>query len=533
MILIICFTTGCSKQTDMAKKQLYASICRPNIQGIKETLKNDKTLSNENIKRHRKLKPLDLSLREIESESIQLQVCSMLIKAGANVNEIGRDKRSHLCWAIENERYEVAEELIKAEADVNQKCEGDSPLRAAVSNISFNNYTNRKKIIEQLIKHGAKFDQNLFTYFYKHNDYGMNYYFAPEILKLMLNKKIAPNIPKEVIHAIQGDNKNVQKYLKSNKSKKHLNKNGFGAFAVAYCNVDTLNIMKKLGYDFSWKDEDGVNCLQIASLCNNSEVVKFLLQEGLDGNSRTDYYKADAMSFAVLGGRLKNAKLLNQDGKVNYKKNKEDGEVVSWRFITLFGDQESFATMNDLGYIPTNIEVYHAYEHVNNETFRFLLKQHYSIQVKEEGDNLLDSVCLDSPYKVQELCKRGLKASEDNLETLIWTGNSDLVKKIMEEGTTKEKVRKEVLLQEAINIGDFSMVKYLVRKGAEINKYVKDETENFSCTSMNLACERESTQIVEYLKKCGGDIRKEDSKGRNCKKIAKDSGNTWNMKYLK
>lgn len=76
--LIISCITGCNKQTDTAKEQLYASICRPNIQGVKEALTNDKKISNKNIKRHRKLKPLDLSLREIENERIQLQICSML-----------------------------------------------------------------------------------------------------------------------------------------------------------------------------------------------------------------------------------------------------------------------------------------------------------------------------------------------------------------------------------------------------------------------------------------------------------------------
>lgn len=458
----------------------------------------------------------------------------MLIKAGADVNEIGEDKLSHLCWAIENDRYKIAEELIKAEADVNQKSdEGDSPIRAALSKLSPNNYTKRKKIIAQLSNHGVKMDRELFTYFYQHNDYGMNYYFAPEILKLMQKNKVDPNIPKEVLYAVKGDDKKVQKYLKENKSKKHLNKNSFLAFAVAYCNVDTLSIMKEVGYDFSWKDKDGVNCLQIAALCNDSNVVKYLLQEGLDGNGRTDYYKADAISFAVLGGQLENARLLKEDGNVNYEKNKEDGEVVSWQFITAFGNQKSFATMNELGYVPTDIELYHAYEQVNDETFRYLLDHHYSIKVKEEGDNLLDSVCLNSTYKAQELCKRGLKASEENLKTLIWIGGSDLAKEIMEDGMTQGKIRKNVLLQESINIGDFSMVRYLVKNGAEINKYVKDETEKFSCTSMNMACGRESIKIIEYLKKNGGDINKKDSNGKDCKQIAEEAGYTWNINYLK
>lgn len=103
----------------------------------------------------------------------------------------------------------------------------------------------------------------------------------------------------------------------------------------------------------------------------------------------------------------------------------------------------------------------------------------------------------------------------------------------MEDGMTQGKIRKNVLLQESINIGDFSMVRYLVKNGAEINKYVKDETENFSCTSMNMACGRESIKIIEYLKKNGGDINKKDSNGKDCKQIAEEAGYTWNINYLK
>ena len=48
-----CFSIcGCSKDKDkdISKKQLYASICNPNMQGVKEALKNHAELAKEQSK---------------------------------------------------------------------------------------------------------------------------------------------------------------------------------------------------------------------------------------------------------------------------------------------------------------------------------------------------------------------------------------------------------------------------------------------------------------------------------------------------
>ena len=78
------------------------------------------------------------------------------------------------------------------------------------------------------------------------------------------------------------------------------------AFAAAHCNVDTLKIMRKQGYDFSWKDSDKVGLLQIAALCNHSSVVKYLLEQQLDSKAKADYYKVRAVDFAIVAGNLDN-----------------------------------------------------------------------------------------------------------------------------------------------------------------------------------------------------------------------------------
>ena len=70
LLSTFCFSIcGCSKDKDkdISKKQLYDSICNPNMQGVKEALKNHAELAKETIKISSKTKPLELAVREIES----------------------------------------------------------------------------------------------------------------------------------------------------------------------------------------------------------------------------------------------------------------------------------------------------------------------------------------------------------------------------------------------------------------------------------------------------------------------------------
>ncbi|MFR2775115.1 MAG: hypothetical protein ACLTBR_04710 [Anaerostipes sp.] len=62
-----------------------------NIQGVKEALKEDKSILNKKVTLRVRLKPLEFAIREIESEKIQLEICTELLKSGAQVNRRGID----------------------------------------------------------------------------------------------------------------------------------------------------------------------------------------------------------------------------------------------------------------------------------------------------------------------------------------------------------------------------------------------------------------------------------------------------------
>ena len=433
------------------------------MQGVKEALKNHAEFAKETIKTSSKTKPLELAVREIESEKVQLQICSQLIKSGADVNEKGDE--------------------ITA-------------LKGTVSRIPFENYNEKMDMLNRLLESGAKPDSDIVSFLLNNDNsnWGMQYYFTPQILKKLEKYDGKQNISQGLRAAMNGDDHKLQKLVISDKINKK-DKGQVLAFAAAHCNVDTLKIMKKQGYDFAWKDLDKVGLLQIAALCNHSSVVKYLLEQQLDSKAKADYYKVRAVDFAIVAGNLDKAKILIEKDKVNFKKNHHGKPCDVWEFILAFGDKKSFKTLESLGHQPTKEEIYDTYQNYGYE--------------------------------------QGVKVKEDELQEIIWNGESDIARKILENKMTKGKVRKEYLLQTAVDIGDYTMVRYLVEQGADINKYVKEETENYSSTALQTACASQSQEILKYLKKHGGDSKKKDSEGRSCKKIAKDNKAVWNLELIK
>ena len=432
------------------------------MQGVKEALKNHAEFAKETIKTSSKTKPLELAVREIESEKVQLQICSQLIKSGADVNEKGDE--------------------ITA-------------LKGTVSRIPFENYNEKMDMLNRLLESGAKPDSDIVSFLLNNDNsnWGMQYYFTPQILKKLEKYDGKQNISQGLRAAMNGDDHKLQKLVISDKINKK-DKEQVLAFAAAHCNVDTLKIMKKQGYDFAWKDSDKVGLLQIAALCNHSSVVKYLLEQQLNSKAKADYYKVRAVDFAIVAGNLDKAKILIEKDKVNFKKNHHGKPCDVWEFILAFGDKKSFKTLESLGHQPTKEEIYDTYQNYGYE--------------------------------------QGIKVKEDELQEIIWNGESDIARKILENKMTKGKVRKEYLLQTAVDIGDYTMVRYLVEQGADINKYVKEETENYSSTALQTACASQSQEILKYLKKHGGDSKKKDSEGRSCKKIAKDNKAVWNLELI-
>lgn len=420
-------------KTSIAKKQLYAAICNSNIQGVTEAVKRDSSIVNERTGLFEQRKPLELAVQEIESEQIQVEICSILLKAGADINDSGTKQETILNWAVENDRLYLAEKLAEAGA------RPDADL------------------ISELLKK-------------REGNCGTQYYFIPQILKEASDTEMAEAVSPALYAAIMGDDTELRKQLSAGKVKNN-EKEQILAFAAAYCDVDTLKLMKRQGYDFSWKDADQLGLIHIAAFCNQTEVVKYFLNEGLRGDDRIKNDQADALVFAILGNHPDTVKLLMKEHTDN-ESSQSKGEDTVWEFVASYGDEKALQSLMESGYRPR----------------------------------------------------------EQELDDLICDGKSSVVRKALEGKMTRGRIRKEVLLQSAIETGDFPMVQYLVKKGTDMNGYVKDDASDSKRTAMHAAYAGESTEILDYLEENGGDPSKMDSDGADGEAVAREEGAVWNLK---
>ena len=353
-------------KTSIAKKQLYAAICNSNLQGVTEAVKRDSSIVNERTGIFEQRKPLELAVQEIESEQIQVEICSILLKAGADINDSGTKQETILNWAVENDRLYLAEKLAEAGA------QPDADL------------------ISELLKK-------------REGNCGTQYYFIPQILKEASDTEMAEAVSPALYAAIMGDDTELRKQLSAGKVKNN-EKEQILAFAAAYCDVDTLKLLMK--------------------------------------------------------------------GHTDNESSQSKGEDTVWEFVASYGDEKALQSLMESGYRPR----------------------------------------------------------EQELDDLICDGKSSVVRKALEGKMTRGRIRKEVLLQSAVETGDFPMVQYLVKKGIDMNGYVKDDASDSKRTAMHAAYAGESTEILDYLEENGGDPSKKDSDGADGEAIAREEGAVWNLK---
>ena len=196
----------------------------------------------------------------------------------------------------------------------------------------------------------------------------------------------------------------------------------------------------------------------------------------------------------------------------------EGGErnAVRWMYKEMAGIAPCFAI---LGNHPDTVKLLMK-EHTDNE----------SSQSKGE-DTVWEFVASYGDEKaLQSLMESGYRPREQELDDLICDGKSSVVRKALEGKMTRGRIRKEVLLQSAVETGDFPMVQYLVKKGTDMNGYVKDDASDSKRTAMHAAYAGESTEILDYLEENGGDPSKMDSDGADGEAVAREEGAVWNLK---
>jgi len=109
----------------------------------------------------------------------------------------------------------------------------------------------------------------------------------------------------------------IKKYIKNGADLDETNEIGESVLACALrarCDFDTLMLLIESGADKFDFDNEGVSILDMAITYDNLEMVKYLIDEGIDLNKTTRRSGFTALMAAACYGRVEIAKLLIEQG---------------------------------------------------------------------------------------------------------------------------------------------------------------------------------------------------------------------------
>ena len=484
LIMIVAICTACNKkQVNKQNEKLFYAIEEENYQAVKECLE-DKNLDLEHLKlsdrtqfAKKDQRALGLAMEQISEIEGSEQISLLLIKAGADVNSF-KGLNTYLQIAASNKKYELVKALVEAGASVNKrgKENGYRALDQIVSQISTKDEKDSQQIIEYLTKKGAIFDNDTLKSVMNGE---WRYKYTTKIIKEIKKQGNTIKISKALEAAIEGNNKDLQKYIRDKKINKKDEKNII-LYASANCNLRTVKMLYQEGYDFKIVDD-----------------------------------------YAVISGNEKKYKYLSK------QKSTKINQKSMWEAATIYGNEDSIRLLKENLYKPNETEILQGYMQGNDKAIKGLINQKYTINIIKG-----DFISRSSIRTIKKLYqKTNVKISQDEMESLVIARENKFIKAIIKEKRYQGTQNKERLLYYAVDTGNLELVKYFIKLGADINKVI--EIEGNQSSALHRAAERSSKEILKYMINKGGDIHKKNGEGKDAIQIAKDGGYEENEKLLK
>lgn len=543
--------TGCaSRPQDLELEKLVYAVTCNNLQGVEEVLESGKDvdLSNSDTlvgwyegwtyfgeDNHT---PLAIALTSNYTDS---KVTEALIRSGAPLDNCG-EEYTYLNHAICNEPYEVCKALVECGAPVNGGKETPLGSLFCFASPDMADLEERARL---LVRAGARIDKRAMKACLENR---WKYLYADKVLSWLERQGEETGLEPELEAAIRGDDRTLRRLVKEGRIK---DKKEVLMFAAAYCDSETLRQMERAGYNFSIVDEtsgSGMDLLQIASLRNGEESVRFLLEKGLDGTQMSEA-EYQAITYAAIGGNERTLRLLLEQGYTYQRigvepyedeqydqdsldENEDDGELIStWEEACRLGSAASVKILLKLGYEPTEEERRCGYLTYHDGVFNELLKQ----EIPYGKDYLKWLADVGSFTNLEEhvktLLDQGADVSPETLRAAAECRDRDLVKTMLEKGAAGTPEEGESPLETAVSIGDFEIVKLLVEAGADVNQ--ETTLDGVPSTLMHIAAESASADVLKYLIEKGGKVDGKDGEGRRPYDYAKEVKLEENMKLLR
>ena len=448
----------------------------------------------------------------------------LLIEKGADVN-MGRVKLldykggdfmdTPLIIAAENNNLEMVKILVEngASSLINaQDVFSNTALLAAMSN-------GNMEMFQYLIKKGAGISFDNSTLYAAAQ--GGNI----EIFKWLLKEGIDINATREkctcLHYAAQGGHLELVKWL----VEKGLDVNAVGEYertclhyAALSGNLEMIKWFIEKGLDINAKDFDESSVLQYAVEGGNVETVQWLIEQGLDINAPLSvdripllFFEKNGLNinedynlifYAALNGNLKLIQWLVQQGEDAIKNNavlraaiySDNIELVRW-LIDQGADVKSDKSLLSF-----------ATERGNLEMTQYLVTQ--GVDVRKSKDALHFAAQRGNIELIQWLIAHGADVNGRDsmghtvMMAAVYSKDIDVVRYFLEQegidiNASVYDRRYHSPLEEAIIIGDFKMVKFLVEHGANVNPQ-----EGFSLVPYWYEASQHGAdpKIVKYLK---------------------------------
>jgi len=467
------------------RNKIIKCIDEDNVDELKNCISNSKLLLSQINSEE-----FDLLIYTIENNASSPMI-EYIISQYPSLNYYSYDK-SPLCCAITTNNLDLVKLLLDHGADINKNEEfEDEPLIHAIKR-------GNNDIIKYLIDHGATIDQDIDKSIYTPLYYAIQME-NEEIVQYLIDhgaafnsKKEAPSLPSLLTEAIRCQNDNIAKRL-----------------------IDA-------GADIT--SDVGINSLLATINLGKKDLVKYMLEKGVDVNKKTRGNKTSLMVAIDKGDEEIVKELVEHGADVN----------LPGKSVEKF-DSEHVSLMSLLSPSPPKKPLTFAIEKGNEKIITTLIEHGADINVKNGGHStLMLSIVNNKESVLKCLLEHGVdttvksKSWEDPpLIVAINQGKEGIIRALLDAKVEVNLQDDYTPLVTAIKIGNESLAKELIAQGADVNLKGK------RCYSpLVTAIIYENESLVHYLIEKGANINEKDENGETPLSTARLIGNEAIIKYL-
>lgn len=547
LIVLCIILVGCNRSSNekniSTEQNCSLSLLGNNIESMKECLEKganiDEVLINSFPKQLKN--PLYEALDEHD-----FTVMQFLLEQGADPNYVDRYDNTLLMYTVGARKGNLLQEhmidpeftklLIKYNANVNAtRKDGYTVLDFAIEN-------GNKDMVELLINNGANVTLNTFKCLkgrynkLKIDDYGIQ----KTTIEHLINSGYSIELDPILEAAILGDSQRVIQLIGNGElNAEHNNEIFFNS--AAFCSTDCLKKLIELGFNITAKDSGENSILTIAAAYGNMDVFKYLYEQQ---ENFTDIDKGNAFNAAVYNNHTEVVEFLMSQGL------DPQDQYVKYYNLPLElaaknGDIDMIKLLMSNSNSVSDMELFYvldiAIHKHNNEVLKFFLDNGINPDLSDKTSSLLNKACRYRNIEAVELLIKyganpnGTKIKGDVLETAVEIGETDIVKILISNGADVNMIVEyedgsgyQSPLFIACYYGYFDIIKLLVDNGADIEYY----TESKGDISPLVIVAGKSNNILKYLLGKKVNINYQDEKGRTALMNAVQSSHSENVELL-